>query len=112
LQNTLADDILSSVVRSYDMYKITHVEVLEEYRLSLTFSDGVQGTVDLSSLAGSGVFALWNDYSEFRNVRIGDTGELIWSDQVDLCPDALYLQVTARAPEDLFPGLKHEMAHA
>ena len=94
------------------MYRITHAEVLEEYRLSLTFSDGVQGIVDLSSLVGSGVFALWNDYSEFRKVRIGDTGELVWSDQVDLCPDALYLQVTGKDPNDIFPGLKHEMAHA
>ena len=94
------------------MYRITHAEVLEEYRLSLTFSDGVQGIVDLSSLVGSGVFALWNDYGEFRKVRIGDTGELVWSDQVDLCPDALYLQVTGKDPNDIFPGLKHEMAHA
>lgn len=94
------------------MYKITNVEVLEEYRISLTFSDGIQGTVDLSALAGSGVFALWNDYGEFRKVKIADTGELVWSDQVDLCPDSLYLQVTGKKPEDVFPNLKHELVHA
>ena len=94
------------------MYKITNAEVLEDYRLSLTFSDGIRGTVDLSALAGSGVFALWNDYGEFQKVKIGDAGELIWSDQVDLCPDSLYLQVTGKRPEDVFPSLKHELVHA
>ena len=94
------------------MYKITNVEVLEEYRLNLTFSNGVKGTVDLSHLVGSGVFTLWSDYSKFRKVRIADTGELLWADQVDLCPDALYLQATGEPPENVFPALKHEMAYA
>ena len=94
------------------MYKLTHVEVLENYRLELTFSEGTHGIVDLSDLAGSGVFVLWNDYEEFRKVRIGDTGELVWTDQVDLCPDALYLRLTGKRPEDVFPVLRHEPAHA
>jgi len=94
------------------MHKITNVEVLEEYRLSLVFSNGVKGIVDLSHLVGSGVFTLWNDYGKFKKVRIADTGELLWSDQVDLCPDALYMQVTGETPEDVFPALKPEMAYA
>ena len=40
-------------------------------------------------------------------VKIGETGELIWSEQVDLCPDALYLRLTGKKPEDIFPSLKH-----
>jgi hypothetical protein len=34
-------------------------------------------------------------------------GELGWGDQIDLCPDALYLKVTGKTPEDLFPALRH-----
>ena len=83
------------------MHKVTHIDVLDEYRLSLTFEDGTCGTVDLSDLVGSGVFALWNRYEDFRNVRIGDSGELVWSDEVDLCPDSLYLQVTGKSPEEI-----------
>lgn len=94
------------------MKRITRVEVLEHYRLAISFDDGVQGTVDLHDLVGSGVFALWNDYDAFRNVRIGDSGELVWSDQVDLCPDSLYLQVTGKNAEEVFPGLKSEYANA
>ena len=75
---------------------------------SLTFEDGTRGVADLHELVGSGVFALWNDYGAFQNVKIGDSGELVWSDMVDLCPDSLYLQVTGKSPEDVFPSLKRE----
>ena len=94
------------------MYKITNVTVLEGYKLKLEYSNGKQGTVDLSHLVGKGVFSLWNDYDAFQNVKIGSSGELSWSDQVDLCPDSLYLQITHQEPEDLFPNLKRKSAYA
>jgi len=94
------------------MFTITHVEVLENYRLDLAFADGTRGIVDLSRLAGDGVFASWNDYNHFRKVRIGETGELIWPDNIDLCPDSLYLKVTGKKPEEAFPTLNQEPANA
>ena len=94
------------------MHRVTKAEALDDYRLDLTFDDGTRGVVDVSDLAGSGVFALWNDYGRFREVRIGDAGELVWGDEVDLCPDSLYLRATGREPEDEFPSLKRQMAHA
>ena len=93
------------------MHKITDVEVLEDYKLGLTFADGTRGTVDLSHLAGKGVFAAWNNYDAFREVRISSSGELVWGEQIDLCPDALYLQATGQNPEDVFPNLKQEPVH-
>jgi len=94
------------------MNKITDVKVLEDYKLELTFADGTRGTVDLSHLVGKGVFALWKDHDVFREVRIGSSGELVWGEQIDLCPDALYLQATGQKPEDIFPNLKQEPVHA
>ena len=94
------------------MYKISRVKALSDYRLELAFSDGTQGIVDLSDLTGSGVFSLWNDYDQFLKVKIGETGELIWSEQVDLCPDALYLRLTGKKPEEIFPGLKRNLTNA
>jgi hypothetical protein len=38
-------------------------------------------------------------------VQIGPNGELVWGDQIDFCPDALYLEITGRKPEELFPKL-------
>jgi len=94
------------------MRKVLKAKALQGYRLDLDFDDGVSGTVDLSDLAGKGVFALWNDRSAFEQVRVGPSGELIWGDQIDLCPDALYLKVTGKKPEDVFPALRSEPAQA
>jgi hypothetical protein len=95
------------------MRKITVVKVLAGYRLELIFDDGISGVVDLSALVGKGVFAQWRDRSAFGQVRIGSSGELTWGDAIDLCPDALYLKVTGKKPEDIFPGLRPgKAAHA
>ena len=87
------------------MKKIFKVTVLPGYRLELEFDDGVSGIVNLSEDVGKGVFALWLDPLAFAQVRIGSSGELVWGDRIDLCPDALYLKVTGKKPEDIFPAL-------
>ena len=94
------------------MRSVTQVEVLDGYRLALTFDNGTTGTVDLAHLAGKGVFALWLDRKAFESVRIGPSGELVWSDQIDLCPDALYLKATCQAIDVLFPAARTDPAHA
>ena len=88
------------------MLKPVEVKTLDDYRLWIAFSDGVEGVADLSEFAGKGVFERWNDYREFQKVHIGPDGEIAWSDEVDLCPDALYLKVTGQKPVDLFPKLR------
>jgi hypothetical protein len=94
------------------MYKIMEFRVLSDYNIWLKYSDGTQGTVNLSHLVGKGVFALWNNYEEFKKVCIGSSGELLWSTEVDLCPDSLYMQITGKKPEELFPAIKRESIHA
>lgn len=94
------------------MRRISKVKVLPGYRLELEFNDGVSGTVDLSDTVGKGVFALWRDPLAFEQVHIGSSGELVWGEQVDLCPDALYLKVTGKKPEDIFPTLRNQPTHA
>jgi Protein of unknown function (DUF2442) len=94
------------------MRKISRVKVLPAYRLELEFDDGVRGTVDLSEAVGKGVFALWCDPLVFEQVHIGSFGELVWGEQIDLCPDALYLEVTGKKPEDIFPALRDHPTHA
>ncbi len=94
------------------MVKIINIKVLQNYRLELDFDDGVSGVVDLFELVGKGVFALWCDRYFFEQVRIGSFGELVWDDKIDLCPDSLYLKATGKKPEDVFPSLRRESAHA
>jgi hypothetical protein len=94
------------------MNKISKVKVLPGYRLELQFDDGVSGIVDVSDKVGKGVFALWRDPLFFEQVGIGSAGELVWGEKIDLCPDALYLKVTGKEPEDLFPALRNLSTHA
>jgi hypothetical protein len=94
------------------MTRIVAFEVLDNYRVRLRFDDGVEGTVDLSRLVGQGVFAAWRDYAFFRQAFLAGQGALTWPGELDLCPDALYLEVTGKRPEDLFPNLKTLTAHA
>ncbi len=94
------------------MYKINKVKVLSDYKIWLKYLDGTEGIIDLSDLVGRGVFSEWNDYEKFKNVKIGSSGELIWQDEVDLCPDSLYIKLTGKTAEELFPLLKREPIHA
>lgn len=94
------------------MYKIVKLKVLSNYKIWIKFNDNTEGTIDLSNLVGKGVFSLWNDYEEFKKVTIGDIGELRWEDDIDLCPDSLYLQLTGKNPEEIFTNLKKESVYA
>ena len=94
------------------MHTITKVALLDGHKLELVFDDGARGIADLSRHAGQGVFAAWNDPEVFAAVRIGSLGELAWGADIDLCPDALYLEVTGKSPEGIFPTLRRARAHA
>jgi hypothetical protein len=75
------------------------------YRLWLRFDDGVEGEVDLSRLVGRGVFRVWERPGVFEQVTIAEGGGIAWPGDVELCPDALYLEITGQHPEDVFLGL-------
>jgi broad-specificity NMP kinase len=88
------------------MKKAVEVKALNDHRIWLRFADGVEGEVDLSHLAGRGVFRAWADRKVFENVHVDGSGAIVWNEELDLCPDALYLRLTGKTPEDLFPALK------
>jgi hypothetical protein len=90
----------------------TLVRALPNYRLYLEFSDGVGGEVDLSDLAEGEVFAPWNDRSFLEKVYIGPHREIKWDNEIELCADSLYLRLTGKTPEQLFPKLPHQQPHA
>jgi len=94
------------------MFKPVEVKALPDFKLWLRYEDGTEGAVDLSDFAGKGVFSLWNDYAVFERVRIGEHGEVAWDDVIDLCPDALYLRLTGKSPQDVFPNLREMRVNA
>ncbi len=90
---------------------LTEAQPLNNFRLHVKFSDGAEGDVDLSEFAGKGVFALWNDYSQFEKVTIGSSGELVWNEDVDMDGLGIYLKLTGKKPEEVLPKLQ-EPSHA
>jgi len=84
----------------------------DDYKIWLKFNDDIAGEVDLSHLVGKGIFAFWEDYENFNKVSIENDRSLSWSDEIDLDADSLYLRLTGKKPEELFPALKEESTYA
>ena len=87
---------------------ITAMEVAPRagFRIWLRYSDGVAGEVDLSDLAGRGIFESWLDRSFFEKVHVSRYGSIAWSDDVELCEDALYLRLTGKSVEEVMPAAR------
>ena len=82
------------------------VEAREGYRIWVRYDDGASGEVDLSHLTGKGVFAAWNDRAFFEAVRVTDYGAVAWGEDIDICPDTLYMRLTGKTVEELMPALR------
>lgn len=94
------------------LLKITEVRPHEGFHLWVRFNDEANGYVALDDLVGRGVFEIWSDRRIFESVRINEVGSLEWPGEVDLCADALYLRLTGKLPEELFPSLRSVQSDA
>ncbi len=90
--------------------RLVEIQPRENFQLWVKFSDGSEGVSDLSDVVGKGVFRLWDTPGEFEKARIGDSGEIVWADNLDVCPDAIYFEVTGQEPESFFRAA--EATHA
>ena len=91
---------------------IVELSPRENYGLFLRYEDGTEGVVDLSSLAGRGVFASWLVPGVFEQARLSESGVPEWPGELDLCSDSLYMQLTGKSAEEIFPNLRRKAAHA
>jgi hypothetical protein len=41
-------------------------------------------------------------------VHLGDHREIKWNDEIELCADSLYLKLTGKSPQELFPKLREK----
>ncbi|MCC5808431.1 MAG: DUF2442 domain-containing protein [Opitutales bacterium] len=92
--------------------KLIELRPMENYRLFVRYDDGASGVVNLSDFAGRGVFAAWKKPGVFGQVRLAEGGHPEWPGGLDLCPDALYMRLTGKRPDEVFPALKLLSAHA
>ncbi len=72
------------------MEKVIFVKALENHRLQVKFSDGVEGIVDCKNTLYGSVFEPLKDPDFFAQVKIDDFGAVCWPNGADLAPDAMY----------------------
>ena len=90
-----------------ELVRPTHVEARTGYRIYLEYADGVHGEIDLSDLAGKGIFAPWLDPAVFNQVHLAPDRTIRWTNEITLCPDALYLELTGKSLEEVYPSAAH-----
>ena len=74
------------------LYDIIEVKVLKNYTLFLRFENGVEGSVDISSIIPfEGVFSKLKDVEYFATVAVNkELGTIVWDNGADLSPEYLY----------------------
>ena len=77
------------------MIRPVNITALPGYKIRVDYADGVTGIVDLSDSVGRGVFAPLQNEAFFKTVHVGDHGQIAWTDEIEICPDAVYQTVTA-----------------
>ena len=78
------------------MPRVTAVEVIGNYRLRLSFDDGVVGDVAFDHEIWTGVFEPFNDPAVFGAVQVDDLfGTVVWPTGQDMAPEPLYEEARA-----------------
>lgn len=73
------------------MLWLTDAKYLGGYRISLSFSDGTSGEVDLSDRLHGEVFEPLKDQSLFSQVKFDpDMDTIVWPNGADLAPEYLH----------------------
>ncbi len=91
---------------------VISAKALPGFRLELQFDNGESGVADVSEFVGRGVFAAWEKPGEFERIRVTSEGAVEWPGEIDMCPDALYMRMTGKRPEEVFTTLRNRMTHA
>ncbi|MGC4067908.1 MAG: DUF2442 domain-containing protein [Polyangiaceae bacterium] len=78
---------------------IVNAELVNAYRIRLTFSDGASGIVDFEKriVGRGGVFLALEDPEVFGAFSLdAEAGTIIWPNGVDFCPNTLHEVVTGQ----------------
>jgi hypothetical protein len=79
--------------------KIIQVNHAGDYRLELTFDDGLKSTVDFKSrvMDHTEIWLPLRDVGYFKQVRIdAELQTIVWPNGLDICPDVLYVLACGR----------------
>jgi hypothetical protein len=76
--------------------KLKSATHLENYKIRISFDDGVEGNIDLENELWGEVFEPLKDMSLFKSFRVdSELNTIVWSNGADLAPEYLYDQASA-----------------
>lgn len=71
-----------------------------EFKLYVEFDDGVSGIIDLSKWKNNLAFSNWNEDDNFNKFKITKDKKIEWFEDIDMDPDAFYLQLINQTFEE------------
>ena len=71
--------------------RVIAVEALNNHQLIVTFDNQEKRIFDVLDYLDFPVFQVLRNPGYFKSVRV-DHGTLVWSNEVDFCPDTVYLK--------------------
>ncbi len=75
------------------MIKVINVKANNNYILSLTFNDGLQGNVSIKDRLFGEMFEPLKEHDYFSQVKVDKYGVVYWPNEADLATDVLYKKV-------------------
>jgi len=88
------------------------VRPIKKYKLAVTFNDGKEGVVDLSHLAGEGVFKIWDEKNNFSKVFISEESRAItWPGGIDIDTYNIYSTITGLHPKEFLNPQRQDATH-
>jgi hypothetical protein len=79
--------------------RVTEVTTLEGYRLRLVFSNGERRIFDASPYLVYPAFRKLTNAGFFAMAR-PEHGTVVWPDNIDFCPDSLYVESVKEEQEE------------
>ena len=71
--------------------RVSNVSPMEDYRLDLTFTNGERRVFDVKPLLSANAFKPLRNMQLFNCVKAA-YGSVLWPDDIDYCPDTLYME--------------------
>ena len=80
--------------------KVISVNPLHDYKLQVTFDDGVSGVVDLKNFIKNGIFSILQNEELFKKV-FSNGYSIAWSDELEIDALTVYAEILNKEPEDI-----------
>ena len=71
---------------------VVDFEILADYKIRVTLSNGKTGIFDVKPYLDKGVFTELKDYSYFKRARL-ELGTIVWPNEQDFSPETIEIRM-------------------